>query len=165
MVSPTCYLQFSSVTQSCLTLCDPMNCSMPGLPVHLVTLYVFKLQNLQSWAKHKKSSMTCRLQVPNLVKQEHRPACIQHRSQVGDQRRRRGGQWWVCALRGILPCWFYHRGDRRRRTCGTWAWMAKGKKRRGMSLIQYPCSLGRWSSLNLNWPTELDIPPSTRSGE
>ena len=24
----------SSVTQSCLTLCDPMNCSMPGLPVH-----------------------------------------------------------------------------------------------------------------------------------
>ena len=27
-------LQFSSVTQSCPTLCDPMNCSMPGLPVH-----------------------------------------------------------------------------------------------------------------------------------
>ena len=24
----------SSVTQSCLTLCDPMNYSMPGLPVH-----------------------------------------------------------------------------------------------------------------------------------
>ena len=28
------YDQFSSVTQSCPTLCDPMNCSMPGLPVH-----------------------------------------------------------------------------------------------------------------------------------
>ena len=27
-------IQFSSVTQSCLTLCDPMNCSKPGLPVH-----------------------------------------------------------------------------------------------------------------------------------
>ena len=27
-------LQFSSVTQSCPTLCDPMNCSMLGLPVH-----------------------------------------------------------------------------------------------------------------------------------
>ena len=27
-------VQFSSVTQSCLTLCDPVNCSMPGLPVH-----------------------------------------------------------------------------------------------------------------------------------
>src|SRR5574337_934677 len=27
-------VQFSSVTQSCPTLCNPMNCSMPGLPVH-----------------------------------------------------------------------------------------------------------------------------------
>ena len=27
-------VQFSSVTQLCLTLCDPMNRSMPGLPVH-----------------------------------------------------------------------------------------------------------------------------------
>ena len=27
-------IQFSSVTQSCPTLCDPMNHSMPGLPVH-----------------------------------------------------------------------------------------------------------------------------------
>ena len=27
-------VQFSSVTQLCPTLCDPMNCSMPGLPVH-----------------------------------------------------------------------------------------------------------------------------------
>ena len=26
--------QFSSVSQSCPTLCDSMNCSMPGLPVH-----------------------------------------------------------------------------------------------------------------------------------
>ena len=27
-------VQFSSVAQSCTTLCDPMNCSTPGLPVH-----------------------------------------------------------------------------------------------------------------------------------
>ena len=27
-------VQFSSVTQSCLTVCDPMNRSTPGLPVH-----------------------------------------------------------------------------------------------------------------------------------
>ena len=27
-------VQFSSVAQSYLTLCDPMNCSTPGLPVH-----------------------------------------------------------------------------------------------------------------------------------
>ena len=28
------YIKFSSVAQSCPTLCDPMKCSMPGLPVH-----------------------------------------------------------------------------------------------------------------------------------
>ena len=27
-------VQFSSVTQSCPTLCNPMDCSTPGLPVH-----------------------------------------------------------------------------------------------------------------------------------
>ena len=27
-------VQFSSVAQPCQTLCDPMNCSTPGLPVH-----------------------------------------------------------------------------------------------------------------------------------
>ena len=26
--------QFSSVAQSCLTLCDPMDRSMPGFPIH-----------------------------------------------------------------------------------------------------------------------------------
>ena len=32
--TPGTLVQFSSVTQSCPTLCDPMNCSTPGLPVH-----------------------------------------------------------------------------------------------------------------------------------
>ena len=27
-------IQFSSVAQLCLTVCDPMDCSMPGFPVH-----------------------------------------------------------------------------------------------------------------------------------
>ena len=27
-------IQFSLVAQSCPTLCNPVNCSMPGLPVH-----------------------------------------------------------------------------------------------------------------------------------
>jgi len=31
---PISSVQFSSFTQSCPTLCDPMNRSMPGLPVH-----------------------------------------------------------------------------------------------------------------------------------
>ena len=29
-----CFFQFSSVAQSCPTICDPMNHSTPGLPVH-----------------------------------------------------------------------------------------------------------------------------------
>ena len=32
--TPGYSVQFSSVIQSCLTLCDPVNCSTPGLPVH-----------------------------------------------------------------------------------------------------------------------------------
>ena len=31
---PSVITQFSSVAQLCPTLCDPMNCSTPGLPVH-----------------------------------------------------------------------------------------------------------------------------------
>ena len=33
--------QFSSVAQSCLTLCDPMNRSTPGFPVHRQLLDIF----------------------------------------------------------------------------------------------------------------------------
>ena len=29
-----CSVQFSSITQSCPTICDPMNCTTPSLPVH-----------------------------------------------------------------------------------------------------------------------------------
>ena len=32
--SPKVAIQFSSVAQLCPTVCDPMNCSTPGLPVH-----------------------------------------------------------------------------------------------------------------------------------
>ena len=28
------FVQFSLVAQSCLTLCDPVDCSTPGFPVH-----------------------------------------------------------------------------------------------------------------------------------
>ena len=33
-LKPRKFSQFISVAQLCLTLCDPMDCSMPGLPVH-----------------------------------------------------------------------------------------------------------------------------------
>ena len=32
--NPLSSVQFSSVAQSCPTVCDPMDCSMPGLPAH-----------------------------------------------------------------------------------------------------------------------------------
>ena len=34
LLSSISSVQFSSLAQSCPTLCDPMNCSTPGLPVH-----------------------------------------------------------------------------------------------------------------------------------
>ena len=36
LLPKTCpmFYQFRSVAQSCLTLCDPIDCSMPGFPVH-----------------------------------------------------------------------------------------------------------------------------------
>ena len=40
-------LQFSSVAQSCLTLCDPMECSTPGFSVHHQLLEL-KLMSIQS---------------------------------------------------------------------------------------------------------------------
>ena len=42
------HIQFSSVTQSCLTLCDPMNRSIPGLPVHHKPQSLLKLMPIKS---------------------------------------------------------------------------------------------------------------------
>ena len=40
-------VQFSSVTQSCPTLCNPMNRSMPGLPVHHQLWSLLKLMSIE----------------------------------------------------------------------------------------------------------------------
>ena len=40
-------IQFSSVAQSCPTLCDPMNRSTPGLPVHTNSQSLFKLMSIE----------------------------------------------------------------------------------------------------------------------
>ena len=47
-MSSTLAVQFSSVTQSCPTLCDPMNCSMPGLPVHTNSQSRPRLMSIES---------------------------------------------------------------------------------------------------------------------
>ena len=46
-ISFTCF-EFSSVAQSCLTLCDPMNCNMPGLPVHHHSQSLLRLMTIES---------------------------------------------------------------------------------------------------------------------
>ena len=43
----TCRVQFSSVAQSCPTLCDPMDCSTPDLPVHH-SWSLLKLMSIES---------------------------------------------------------------------------------------------------------------------
>ena len=48
-------VQFSSVAQLCLTLCDPMNRSTPGLPVHH-QLLEFTQTRVLSHAKYSNSS-------------------------------------------------------------------------------------------------------------
>ena len=42
------YVQFSSVAQSYPTLCDPMNCNTPGLPVHHQLPEFTKLTSIES---------------------------------------------------------------------------------------------------------------------
>ena len=44
----TGFLQFSSVAQSCLTLCDPVNCSTPVLPVITNSQSSSKLLSIES---------------------------------------------------------------------------------------------------------------------
>ena len=48
-------IRFSSVAQSCPTLCDPMNCSIPGLSVHqqLIREYYELLMEIK-WITWKK---------------------------------------------------------------------------------------------------------------
>ena len=41
-------VQFISLAQSCLTLCNPMDCSVPGLPVHHQLWNLLKLMSIES---------------------------------------------------------------------------------------------------------------------
>ena len=43
---PTIHTSTVSVTQSCLTLCDPMDCSMSGFPVHHQLWSLLKLMSI-----------------------------------------------------------------------------------------------------------------------
>ena len=42
------WLQFNSVFQSCPTLCDPMDCSTPGFPIHHHSRSLLKLISIET---------------------------------------------------------------------------------------------------------------------
>ena len=57
-------VQFSSVTQSCLTLCNPMNCSMPGLPSITNSQSLQKLISIESVMPSNHLILCCPLLLP-----------------------------------------------------------------------------------------------------
>ena len=54
-------LQFNSVAQSCLTLCDPMDCSTPVFPVHHQLLGLLKLLSMESVMQSNHLILCCPL--------------------------------------------------------------------------------------------------------
>ena len=62
------HLQFSSITHPCPTLCDPMNCSMPGSPVHhqLPELAQTQVHRCTLESSVRKITKICSLQVHQL---------------------------------------------------------------------------------------------------
>ena len=62
-VIPT-MIQFSSVAQSCLTLCNPMDCSTPGFPVHHQLQNLLKLTFIESVMPSNHLILCCLLLLP-----------------------------------------------------------------------------------------------------
>ena len=57
-------LAISSVTQSCLTLCDPMDCSMPDFSVHHNSRILLKLMSIESGMPSNHLILCCPLLLP-----------------------------------------------------------------------------------------------------
>ena len=57
----------SSVTQLCLTLCDPMDCSTPGLPVYHQLPGLPKLMSIESVMPSSHLILCCPLRLPHSV--------------------------------------------------------------------------------------------------
>ena len=58
--------QFSSVTQWCLTLCDPMDCSTPGFPVHHQLRSLLKFMSIESVMPSSHLILWCPLLLPSI---------------------------------------------------------------------------------------------------
>ena len=97
-------VQFSSVGQLCPTLCDPMNCSMPGLPVHhqlpeFTQTHVHRVTHDQRYANQ--TTMRYHFMLVRM-------AAIQ--KSISNKCWRRCGEngtllhcWWECKL--VQPLW------------------------------------------------------------
>ena len=57
-------VQFSSVAQSCPTLCNPMECSTPGFPVHHHLLELLNLMSIESVMPSNHLILCCPLILP-----------------------------------------------------------------------------------------------------
>ena len=57
-------LQFSSVIQLCPILCDTMDCSTPGFPVHHQLLELLKLMSIESVMPSNHLTLCCPLLLP-----------------------------------------------------------------------------------------------------
>ena len=60
-------IQFSSIAQSCPTLCDPMNCSTPGLPVHHQLWSLLKLMSVESVMPSNYLILCCPVLLPSSI--------------------------------------------------------------------------------------------------
>ena len=61
-----CFSQFSSVIQSCVTLCYPMDCSTPGLPVRHQLLDLLKLMSIELVIPSNHLILCCPLVLPSI---------------------------------------------------------------------------------------------------
>ena len=57
---------FSSVAQSCLTLCDPMDCSMPGFTIHHQLPELLKLMSIEVVMPANHLILCCPLLLPSI---------------------------------------------------------------------------------------------------
>ena len=60
------FLDISSIAQLCPTLCDPMDCSMPGLSVHHQLLSLLKLMPIESVMPSNHLMLCCPLLPPSI---------------------------------------------------------------------------------------------------
>ena len=70
-------LPHCSVAQSCPTLCDPMDCSTPGLPVHHQLRSLLKLKSIESMMSSNHLILRCPLLFPSIrISSNKSPLCI-----------------------------------------------------------------------------------------